>query len=156
MSSQIKSLNRILSVFLIVLFFSLNVLGQNKQINEIHYKLKQSNLPDTAKINLLNELAFVQRNYYPDSTILLANKALQLSQELGYGKGIADAYKQLAIGNFIITNLPKAKEFNRSALDAYKKNGDKKGEAAVLNNIAMIYHHALGFTCRARSINHIS
>jgi signal transduction histidine kinase len=141
MSSQIKSLNRILSVFLIVLFFSLKASGQTKQINEIHRKLKQSNLPDTAKINLLNELAFVHRNYYPDSTILLANKALQLSQELGYGKGIADAYKQLAIGNFIITNLPKAKEFNRSALDAYKKNGDKKGEGAVLNNMAMIYHN---------------
>ncbi len=141
MNSKKKCVNRILSFFFLVFVGSFFASGQTKQINEIHRKLNQQKLSDTAKINLLNELAFVHRNSYPDSTLLLANQTLQLSQSLNYGRGIADAYKQLAIGNFIITNLSKAKEFNRNALEAYKVISDKKGEGAVLNNMAMIYHN---------------
>lgn len=115
--------------------------AQNQSILKLRKQLQAHSKSDTATIHILNDLAFGYRNTLPDSTIYFASKALSLALELNYKLGQANAYKQLAIGNYYKSNAQSAKVYNRKALALFKEVRDKKGEAATLNNMGMLYHN---------------
>ncbi len=131
---------RNLSLFLLFLFGG-DLCSQNQSIPKLHKQWIGHSKNDTAAVHTLNDLAFEYRNNFPDSTIYFATKALALSVELNYKLGQANAYKQLAIGNYYNSNIQSAKIFNKKALVLFKEVQDKKGEAATLNNLGMMHHN---------------
>lgn len=133
---------RYAAVFL--LFFSLfvDVLhAQRKEVDSILNALKTHKLDDTSKVQLLSKLAYYYHQISPDSTIALSKDAYKLATKLNYLKGKADALKHWAIGSYVQSYDGEALKKNKEALSIYRSLGDERGEGAVLNNMAMIFHN---------------
>ncbi|GLR18807.1 tetratricopeptide repeat-containing sensor histidine kinase [Portibacter lacus] len=87
---------------------------------------KENNIPMQAMIN--NNIAnlFYQQEMDPDSTIIYANIALNLEQELERNTGIASAYNLLS-GAYLDKNLhDKAREYAELAVNYSRKSGSKR------------------------------
>ena len=96
---------------------------------------------DTDKVNHLNILARKLSTSNPDTSILLANKALSLAEKVKSKKHIANSYHQIAWANLAKDNFPSALENNFKALKLREELGDKIGIALSLNNIGLIYRN---------------
>lgn len=97
---------------------------------------------DTARANILNTLsleAYYEYDYA--SANLYAEEALKLSQEIGFRKGIADAYVNLAFVYSAQGNYFEAKEFYIKAKDVFQELNDRVGTAgAFLDAGHMVYN----------------
>jgi signal transduction histidine kinase len=127
------------------IFSALSLAAQQPTIDSLYKELKKHPRVDTIHIDLLSTLAYTYHTISPDSTTILAQKAFNLSNKLGYEKGRADALKHWAIGAYLISEFDDAIAKNEEALKIYEKMGDKKGCGAVLNNIAIIKHNQGSF-----------
>lgn len=142
MENRIFYYKSFLYLFLIKLCFGLATTNaQQVKINATYKKLSTNNLQNEKLIDLYNELSFFFHTVNADSTLYYSSKALQLSNKLNYQKGIADAYKHMAIAHYVRSEGDTAIKLNQLALNMYQKMGELKGQGAVLNNIAIIYHH---------------
>ncbi len=126
---------------LTILFATKTLYAQRKQVDSLTILLNQHTVIDTTKIQLLSKLAYHYHQIAPDSTIYLSKEAYRLAVKLNYLKGKADALKHWAIGSYIQSYDGEALKKNKEALAIYKALGDERGEGAVLNNIAMIFHN---------------
>jgi tetratricopeptide (TPR) repeat protein len=93
---------------------------------------------NTAKKLLTISVRYGQRADY-DSSLVYAQKALDLSQGLKYRYGLASAYSTFAIIYKERANYPLSLENNFVALKIREEMGDKRLIAASLNNIATVY-----------------
>ncbi|MEP7169200.1 MAG: tetratricopeptide repeat protein [Bacteroidota bacterium] len=107
---------RIKSIFL---FITLNLLqhlsiSKSNVIDSLQSVLKTAK-EDTAKVNILNGLAFEFRNNNPDTTIYFAKEALALATKLNYKLGIANSYLNLSS---VMTNLGQFEEALKNVNEA--------------------------------------
>lgn len=94
---------------LLILFISSTCLGQKLSnidifLNDLSLKTKE----DTARVNVLIQLA---KSYYmsnPSKTLEYSEQATRLSEKLKYGKGLADARRFGAIAYYSMGNFKKA------------------------------------------------
>lgn len=128
-------------ILLCILFLSGNLSAQENKINLTKQKLLKAKSLDTNRVNLFSELAFYYHTVNADSTLFYARKAKNDALKLSYRKGIADAYKLMAIAHYVKSEGDTAIKLNKIALKMYLSLGDLKGQGAVLNNIAIIYHN---------------
>jgi len=99
---------------------------------------KQKN--DTAKMNMLTELSARYMNINPDEGVKYGLQSLDLATKMGWQKAIG-------ISNMLIgMNYVEGKGDGRTALQYYRKSVDayerakfKRGSAAVLCNIGLVY-----------------
>jgi tetratricopeptide (TPR) repeat protein len=123
-------------------FYSFNVaLAQQNQIIKAQAKILKINKQDKSLVDAYNELSFLYHTVNLDSTLYFAAQAQKISLKLNYRKGIADAYKQSAIGFYLRSEQDTAIKLNQLALNIYEQLGEKKGRGAVINNMAIIYHN---------------
>lgn len=136
--------NRI-KVFLYVLFSlfisSFQAFAQQNEVEKISRELSAHKNQDTTRVYLLNKLANSYHQIRPDSTVILSKEAYTLAKKLNYKMGIADALNFWAIGSYIYSFSDQALVKCREALALYRELGDIKKEAALLNNIAMIFNN---------------
>ncbi len=131
--------------------------AQQPKIDSLLTLLK-SDKEDTNKVNHLNAIAFVLYYTNPDSTIYLANQALDLSIKLNFLKGQTNSYNNTGNGYFQKADYPKALEYHLLALKIDEKLGNAVGVATRLSNIGNIYlmqgdyDHALDYYLRALNI----
>ncbi len=130
------------SIFTILFFlFFLFSYAQRQSVNTFLAKLKEHAQEDTVKVNLLQELSFYYHTICPDSTIYYGRLSLELSKQLNYTLGIANSYKHLAIGEYVLGNRSEALLHNQSAAAMYREKNDENGLAAIYNNMAIILHN---------------
>jgi tetratricopeptide (TPR) repeat protein len=113
----------------ILLSFSFIIIFLKFQ-GQIHFEIKKINvdslyqvLPNmegNEKVDAINKLALASFQSCPDSTLNLAAKAIQLSQELNYKKGIADGYFNIGNAFFIIDSLKQSVSYYLDALSIYE------------------------------------
>ncbi len=117
--------------------------GKYKQANRSYIQAQNISLKqyDTLTfVDLLIDRGYIymawQKN---DSTLLLMNKAINLSQKINYQKGLARA--SLVIGNIYhgLNKHQKALEFYQKTLKAAQKISNKKGIGIAYSNIGMCY-----------------
>ncbi|HLG33512.1 MAG TPA: tetratricopeptide repeat protein [Bacteroidia bacterium] len=94
---------------------------------------------DTGKVNTLNALGMALSNSNPDTSIMLANQALSLSEKAASKKHIADSYHVIALANSVKGNYPSSLENNFKALSLREELADKSGIAKSLGNIGLVY-----------------
>lgn len=121
-------------------FFEIAAYPQQAKIDVARKKMTQYPKLNENWVDAINELAFYYHTVNADSTMLFASKALVIATKLNYIKGIADAYKHIAIAHYVHSEGDTAIKINQRALKLYEDLGEKKGQGAVLNNIAIIYH----------------
>jgi signal transduction histidine kinase len=97
--------------------------------------LKNQAEPDTLNINRLNKLAANYFDSNPDSTLYYGDKSIELSREINYKAGIADALVQTGHANWFKGRFAEAQKNFDEAIIIYKRLNDKKG----LSNCYMLY-----------------
>ncbi len=118
---------------------TLNCCAQNNIIDSIGILFKAEK-SDTIKIDHLNNLCWEYRKIgLYDTAMQLGNKALQLSQQLNFKKGIANSYSNIGVVYWNQSNYPKALDYYFKALKLDEELNNKKGIAKRLGNIGVVY-----------------
>ena len=124
---------------ILCIVFCKNLFADNKQIDSLKallIKVKQ----DTTQVNILNELAWKQKNIDTTQSIFNVNKAIKLSEKLAYKKGLAKAFKILGIISENNNNYSKALENYYRSLQFNVAINDYKNAAYSYNNIGVVYY----------------
>ncbi|MES2062308.1 MAG: hypothetical protein V4456_10340 [Bacteroidota bacterium] len=96
-------------------------------------------LKDTSEVIKLNKQAYDNRYTSPEQTISDANKALSIAEKIQYTKGIGESYRIMGIGNYYLNQAGAAINNYLKSLEFFKKTGDLRSQAKVLNNIGNLY-----------------
>lgn len=101
---------------------------QLKKHNSTNQKLnvKSPTFNDTTAANILEELFRAYLGSDPDKALNYAYQCLRLSEQIGYKKGIANAYNNLGIVNLNKGDFSSALEFHKKALKIREEIADKK------------------------------
>jgi tetratricopeptide (TPR) repeat protein len=95
--------------------------------------------PDTTDVIRLDKQAYDVRLTNPEQSVISATKALELATKLGYVNGIAEANRQIGIGQYYSNHPTDAINSYISALTAYQGIHNERGEARVYNNMGNLY-----------------
>jgi serine phosphatase RsbU (regulator of sigma subunit)/Tfp pilus assembly protein PilF len=132
--------------FLLVCIFTLiisnGLQAQQNPVDSLLNKLKTVNT-DTAKVNILNQLADILKGRDNDKAEEYSSQALELADKANYQKGIADGLKTKGVIEFMKGDFDTAFESMNKSRETYEKMGDKKGMAACYNNLG-IFNRNLG------------
>ncbi len=99
----------------------------------------RTEMTDTGKVNLLNDLSFTLTGINPDEGLKYGNQALALSEKLNWKKGIAASYRCIGLTYWSKSDNIKALEYHRKALKINEEIGDKSAEARNYANIGVVY-----------------
>ncbi len=129
--------------FLIIIGISLflSVVAQDRKYIDSLILVLNQNLEDTTRINLLNKIANDVYFVKPDQIIEFAQKALDLSKELNYKKGTAEAYNNLGIYYRYKGVYDLAIDYFFNSLEIMEKIGFRNGIARCYNLIGIIYYY---------------
>ncbi len=125
--------------FLLLLIFSsrLGVAQENKEIDSLKALLSKAK-EDSLKVNTLIELSKLYV-YDPDTSIIYADKAIELSEKLGYRRGLAQAWKYSGLGRFNQGDFLGTVQYYERSLAMFDSIGDKVGLASMYSNMGNIY-----------------
>ena len=100
--------------------------------------VRDTNKPDTLKVQALSKIASQYFNTFPDSTILFLNQSISLSQSIGYLKGEAKGYMNLGALASIQGNTSLAAEHTIKALEIIERTDDKLYSIQILTNLSAL------------------
>ena len=125
-----------LLIFLVCSIFSLT---GNNVLDSLRQKLAAKNIPDTARINVNNNIALYLMEQANDSCLYYANSALVLSQKVNFLNGIGKSYN--TIGEYFNSkgDYEKALENFINAYKIYEKNRNRKAMSNLMNSIGNTY-----------------
>lgn len=126
--------------FLVIFYtlFSCSLPGQTANIDSLENALKTHIKKDTARVNILNEIAYSIHSADPDKTNKYSKESYALSKELNYTKGQAESLWLQGISK-VQKDPQAALVFFREALQIVESTGDKKGVGKYTNAIGTVY-----------------
>ena len=95
---------------------------------------------DTSEINALLKKSENFRYPNPDSAVILARQAIELSNEVDYEVGKALGFKMLGLVYSDRTQFSEALEYFNFALIVYQEEKDTLGISSIQNNIGAVYN----------------
>ena len=116
---------------------------KSKELNDSLLQVLRVAKNDTAKVNLLNALAYQYRNVKADSGLYFGKLAINLAKNLQWKQGLAKAYNYTGLNYFTLSDSSNAFSNHQKALLIYQQLGDKTGEAWSQNYIGNIYFFLL-------------
>src|SRR5260370_39451683 len=137
---------RFIQVFFIASFTivaSVSSVGQvpvNLSSDSLLTLLKTHPSPDTSRVLLLNQLAFV--NYYsnPLTTLKFGFEARRIADSLQYTKGEADAFRQIGLAFWAQADIPTAIKYFLTGLKIAEVNHHAQVAADITRNIVTAYN----------------
>ena len=130
--------NTKITCLLILIFSGLLCFGQSPQVDSLK-KVLSASAEDTNKVNTLIELARKLRSLDADQSLASAKQAFELSEKLGYDKGLGQGYKWIGMYYFDKGQWVPASENWVPSLAIFQKLNDAEGIASLLNNLGTIY-----------------
>jgi class 3 adenylate cyclase/Tfp pilus assembly protein PilF len=118
--------------------------GQEK-LDSLYSELK-SDVQDTNQVKVLNNIATMHFSIDPDKGIEYAKKSEEMSDEIGWEKGIASSYVAQAMNySWGKSDFKLGQELYEKAYDIYDKLQQtkeiKKSKASILGNIGFMYRN---------------
>jgi len=133
------ALTRILQVSILFLFSCFILHAQNNPADSLLALLKNEKT-DNGKVNYYNKL-FLEYEYTDNvKARYYIYKALRLSKEINYEKGLATTYKYLGIFADDTSNFQQAIIHFKQSLKISENIGDKKNISAMLGAIGFEYY----------------
>lgn len=105
----------------------------------LQHNLEASKMQDTTLVNVYNQLAKSYFPSYPDSIILYATRAIDLSGSVSHDQGLAEALRFMGIAHYIMARYDTALEYYFKSKELSEEIGFKINIANNYNNIAVIY-----------------
>ena len=102
-------------------------------------RILNQRIPDSTRVNVLNQLAREYVNDKPDSSIRIALSAKELATKIGFNRGLALASKNIGMGHYLKGEYLEALAAWDEALKRFTALKDKRGIANMLSNQAAIY-----------------
>lgn len=135
-------MRRILSktlAFTYILFSMFTSTAQNSPLDSLITLLK-SNIQDTSRVNLLNEIGgrLINRSDFNTSVNYLS-QAKALAEKLEFKKGLATSLNRLGIINERQSRYTEALECYTKVLELRREMHDGVGVANAINNIGIVY-----------------
>jgi serine phosphatase RsbU (regulator of sigma subunit) len=97
------------------------------------------NEKSVSHIDALNAKAYEIRNSDTDTSLELANKALQFSREINYTRGQGFACNNIAFGNIVTSNYETALNYLSDSMEVFTELKDDEGQAATCYNYGIIF-----------------
>ncbi|QKJ62969.1 tetratricopeptide repeat protein [Flavobacterium sp. M31R6] len=94
---------------------------------------------DTTRINILNRLTSSYFYTNPKEGIPYGERALKLATKINWKKGIALAYNNLGVCQWVLTDYNKAINYFDLSLSKYKELNDQTGISEAYNNLGLVY-----------------
>jgi tetratricopeptide (TPR) repeat protein len=95
--------------------------------------------PDTTEVIRLNKQAYDTRLTNPEQSVISGTKALEIATKLGYTYGIAEANRQIGLGQYYSNQPTDAINSYTSALTVFQSLHNEHGIARVYNNMGNLY-----------------
>src|SRR5436190_3006779 len=127
----------IISTFLTGFFFSSN--SQDPRVLDSLNHLLAKTGQDTNRVKLLMQIGNEYFFTRPDTSRLISEKALALSRELHYLRGVVDNLNELAEAIRFLGNYPLALKLNFEALQMNREMKDINGEERTMSFIGITY-----------------
>jgi len=102
--------------------------------------IKSPSLYDTTAADIFYQLTEAYWGNKPDLAIENANQCLTLSEQIGYKKGIGNAYHSMGIINYFKGDYLPALEYHAKALKIRLELDDKKDIASSYNHFGINYN----------------
>ena len=137
-------MNKLLVILLPLLLNTAHLTAQSNKIIDSIEKVAAGQ-KDTILIKSYNELTWQYRNIDKDKAIAYGNKAIELGTQLGFKKGIAQAYNDMGIIYYDKQDFTKAIKLYNQAYIIRVELKDEKGVAALYNKIGIVYQKEAKF-----------
>ncbi len=98
-----------------------------------------SSKPDSNRVKLYIQLGQQYETNNPDSALLLYERALKLSEQLNYTRGVISYYSNSTYVYNLLGNYDTALTLNLKAVDIARNFGDPERLAACLGNLGSTY-----------------
>jgi class 3 adenylate cyclase/tetratricopeptide (TPR) repeat protein len=130
---------------IIVLLFSLASLSgllvaQELKTDSIQ-KVLESAAADTNKVNMLIDLGKKWYRSSPKEALGYSKEAIEIAQKLGYGKGLALAYKNAGLSHYVNGEYAETINYWQLSRQAFESFGDRAGVANILSNMGAVYNN---------------
>ena len=125
---------------MVLMLTSRDAISQQSSVDSLINVLQENPSQDTARVNVLNEVAYKLFSLDIDKTKEYAEEARDLATKLEFLKGLAESLRILGIYNYFKSNYPEALSYYQQALEVNKELGDNRIAASCLNNTAVIYY----------------
>lgn len=113
--------------------------ARDPQVDSLRMVLEKLD-EDTLKIQVLNEIAGLLYRTAPDEALVYGTRAKNLAEQISFQKGLADAYKNIGLGNYMQGDYKDAIQDWELALEIYEELGDDQLVANIIGNIGSIYY----------------
>jgi len=127
----------ILTLFLSLVF--IHSFSQHGNIKELQSQVSNKNTDDTTRILAMAELAYNYWTTKSDSTFLLANQTIKLSNGIHFTKGLGRGYFALGTYHNNLGNSTKALAYYDSALDCSNRVSDMLCIGRIYNGLGNIF-----------------
>jgi signal transduction histidine kinase len=157
-------LGKLLSLLIFVLILQQPAGAQTADIPRLKRILLQKQhekdlTKDPSYIDILDSLAFAYFRVSADSLFFYSEKALQLAQQAGYGKGVSVSLRIKGNGYSLLGDYTKMLDYYQQSLTIAEKINDSVCIAKATINIALMYYldikkepEALGLLKKAGSM----
>ena len=108
-----------------------------KEIDSLSVLLGKHSAQDTARVALLNDIAYAYHMTDPVKGLEKAKEAVALAGRLKYTRGLAMGYSRMGVNYWASGKDLLAMEAGEKALRLYKSSGNLLGYAKALNNRAL-------------------
>ena len=129
-------MKRVLIALLVLITF--NSYAQNKAADSLK-RLLHTEISDTTRVMVLNNLAYNYLYSRPDTALVLAQQGLILARHKGIVKWEASCLSSLGTIFWITGNYPKSLEYYLQALKTYESRHSQEGIMGTLECIGNVY-----------------
>ncbi|MEM9894728.1 MAG: tetratricopeptide repeat-containing sensor histidine kinase [Bacteroidota bacterium] len=124
-------------LYLLAFFLLMPPINIRAQIDGLLHDLSKS-LPDTTRLDLLNQLAFQYRLVDTDSTLYYAGKAHALATQKEEKKWIGRSLGSFGVAYHIKGNFDSAVSYYQRAIPFAESSNDISGLSQVFNNLGLV------------------
>ncbi len=128
----------LLSLLFIVIFCPTMLFGQNQLLDSLRQVYSHQET-DSAKVVVLNEIAFNKINIDPIAAKDDVTVSLEIANTINFKAGQARALSVLGGVHWGVGDYEKALAYYLESLKAYQEIGDNLGRSKILNNIGEVY-----------------
>lgn len=127
-------------VYQLVILLFLPGIGLTQTTQSDSLKARISAMPDdTAKVDALLDLSSLIFRSRPDTAILYAERAIDLSRRIKYAKGLGYALKNVGLAYYIQGNFVEVLNYWLQSLEIFESIDDKLGISNLNNNIGAVH-----------------